>query len=150
LAIAAFITVSREKSLHNDVIARFTISGVNHRFSKCRSVRFTDAGISPYDQNNRLTRIRLSLSLAVLEEALPLALWLPCVTSRQHTLLDDLPLFAWSLDCKVSGPIAQTIRPYSTQAESDSKRRRCVQSLAAHAAPEPVLQLLDGVGAIVA
>jgi hypothetical protein len=68
LAIAAFITVSREKSLHNDVIARFTISGVNHRFRKCRSVPFTDAGISPYDQNNRGTAIRLSLSLAVLEE----------------------------------------------------------------------------------
>lgn len=74
---------SREKSLHNDVIARFTISGVDHRFRKSRSVRFTDAGISPYDQNNRVAAIRLSLSLAVLEEALSLALWLPCVTSRQ-------------------------------------------------------------------
>lgn len=27
---------SREKSLHNDVLARFTISGVNRRFRKCR------------------------------------------------------------------------------------------------------------------
>jgi hypothetical protein len=103
LAIAAFITVSRERSLHNDVIARFTISDMNHRFRKCRSVRFTDAGISPYDQNNRGAAIRLSLSLAVLEEALSLALWLPCVTSRQHTALDDLPLFAWSLDCEEAG-----------------------------------------------
>jgi hypothetical protein len=29
----------REKSLHNDVLARFTISSVNHRSRKCRSVR---------------------------------------------------------------------------------------------------------------
>jgi hypothetical protein len=48
----------------------------------------------------------------------------------------------------VKGAIAQTIHPHSTQAEAI--RNVGDASLAAHAAPEPVLQLLDGVDAIAA
>jgi hypothetical protein len=53
------------------VVARFTIRGVNLGFREWRRVLFTDAGISHYDQNNRVTTIGLSLSLAVPEETPP-------------------------------------------------------------------------------
>jgi hypothetical protein len=39
--------VRSEKSLHNDMLARRTISGPNHSVGKWRKVRFTEAGISP-------------------------------------------------------------------------------------------------------
>jgi hypothetical protein len=110
LALAAFIQ-SGVKSRFTNALVRFTISScANHCFKVAEHLLHGRGHVTVRpDQSlqiNRFTTIKLSLSLAVLGEALPLAFCPPCVTDRQSAVPEELAIFYLVARSQRSGPHA--------------------------------------------